>query len=569
MSHSLTSKDLGSLTAYGDAINGGYNGTRESFYASLFSQNEFTLPVNPSVKPDECTMFIYDVQGDRESVTIPSYSGSDIVYDGESHTVTFEDIDTELMNVSGTFTATNAGTYYAEFTLKDTSSYKWSDGGIWKERIPWTIEKMAGVLTLSNNNVVVTDESTTKTITFTASNTVTIEVLDNTLATASISGNTITVTVVTGAVGDTKMIVTCAESENQAGVVKEVGIYANYAPVYGATWDGTYTPTWTRTDSASLMVDPVPYVDDGETVPSSPFDEIMPWAGMVEVEDDNAGTLVTIPKYYYSCTKDGTAMTLKISPIPFEGSHVSPRHADCGDGYGERDVVYIGKYLCDENYKSTSGVNSLTNKTRAQFRDGIHALGADIWQCDYAMYWTLRFLFLAEISSWDYYNKIGNSYNTPWANGMTDSIPYHTGTTGATRASAGRTKYRNIEIGGRKEIIDGISLSSYIYCQTDPSKFSDTTSQYTRIGSCASKDEGYIRSFLVPSTVSGYEWALLPDNCNATSAAQYACAYWNYYRTRLYPYADISKNRPFFSQYYANTNESSYLGGRLMKLPQG
>ena len=567
MSHFLNSKDIGSITAYGDAITGGYEDSKETFYSFILNQGEFTLPINPSIKPDECTMYIDDVQGDREDVTIPTYASGKIVYDGESHTVVFDDVDTELMNVGGTFTATNAGTYYAEFTLKDTNTYQWTDGGIWKQRLPWTINKMAGVLTLSDSMVILNDETTTKTITFTASNTVTVEVQDTTLATATVSGNSIVVTMVSGAVGDTKLIVTCAESANQEGVVRELGVYANFTPVYGANWAGGSSSVWTRTDDSALFAEPVAYVNDGQTTPSSPFDNIMPWAGMVEVDDPVCGKLIAIPKYYYLWEKNGTAMSLKISPVPFEGSHVSPRHADCGDGQGERDIVYIGKYLCDSEYRSTTNTTVLCGKTRAEFRAGIHNLGSDIWQCDFSMYWTWRMLYLVEYANWNYVSTIGYTRpsNSTILLGTTDAIPYHTGTTAASRDTREVTKYRGIELHCYDESMDGITLNTYVYVTSNPTKFSDGTTGYERIGSCASKDEGHIQAYNAPPTISGYEWAIVPYNCNATYQT-YVCAYWNYYRTRKYPAISNYNGRPTFSMYWQNDNYKT-MGSRLMKLP--
>ena len=45
------------------------------------------------------------------------------------------------MTVSGTTSATNAGTYSATFTLKDTTNYKWSDGTTAAKTVSWTINK--------------------------------------------------------------------------------------------------------------------------------------------------------------------------------------------------------------------------------------------------------------------------------------------------------------------------------------------------------------------------------------------------------------------------------------------
>ena len=49
-------------------------------------------------------------------------------------------------------------------------------------------------------------------------------------------------------------------------------------------------------------------------------------------------------------------MKLQISDSEQTGFLVSPAHADRGDGSGERDYVYVGRYHCGSpNFKSVSG----------------------------------------------------------------------------------------------------------------------------------------------------------------------------------------------------------------------
>lgn len=125
--------------------------------------------------------------------------------------------------------------------------------------------------------------------------------------------------------------------------------------IFGVTWDGSSSTSLTRTDDAVDFPDPVPYIS-GATSYSSPFDNIMPWSGMVKVEDSEAGTLVEIPKFWYKLTKDGSALSIQITNQETDGFSVSPAHMDRGDGKGERDVVYIGRYHCGSTaYKSAAG----------------------------------------------------------------------------------------------------------------------------------------------------------------------------------------------------------------------
>lgn len=131
-----------------------------------------------------------------------------------------------------------------------------------------------------------------------------------------------------------------------------VNVKLAYRHVYGVVWDGTSTTVWSRTGEAASFVNPTPY-RAGATNYGSPFDNLYPWSGMVRVTDAVAGELVAIPKFWYKWTKSGNSLKLQIADKETDGFHVSPAHADRGDGKGERDIVYIGRYHCNtNNYKS-------------------------------------------------------------------------------------------------------------------------------------------------------------------------------------------------------------------------
>lgn len=96
----------------------------------------------------------------------------------------------------------------------------------------------------------------------------------------------------------------------------------------------------------------MPYVA-GQSKYGSPFDNLMPWSGMVRSSDPAAGELVAIPKFWFKWTKSGSRLKLQIADKATPGFHVSPAHADRGDGKGERNTVYIGRYHCHtSNWKS-------------------------------------------------------------------------------------------------------------------------------------------------------------------------------------------------------------------------
>ncbi len=293
-------------------------------------------------------------------------------------------------------------------------------------------------------------------------------------------------------------------------------LFEKYTPepkIYGAEWSGESSTSWVRTDDAIGFAEPSPAVNNGTG--SSPFDDIMPWSGMRRVTDSNAGELVEIPKFYYKWTRDGAKMKLQIADWQFEGSLVSPAHADRGDGTGERNYVYVGRYHCSSSdYKSTTGVLPKMSTTRANFRTSIHNLGTKIWQWDYAMLWAIRMLYLVEYADWNSQAKIGYGGGNGSAAenvGSTDAMTYHTGTNAANRNTYGHVQYRYIEDlwGNAYDWCDGIYFSSAnVYTIKNPSSFSDTTGG--TLVCTRTTSSGCISAWTNPSA-SGFEYALYPS----------------------------------------------------------
>lgn len=253
--------------------------------------------------------------------------------------------------------------------------------------------------------------------------------------------------------------------------------------IYGVEWDGTASRVWSRTDDAANFTNPVPYYGNITSEPSSPFDNRMPWAGMT-VEERTGGTMVKIPKFWYKLTQDGDSIQVKITNVAAEGYHVSPAHMDRGDGGGERDVVYIGRYHCGTGYKSVA-TSPLNNITRATARTSIHNLGSNIWQMDFAIRFTIWLLYIVEFANWDSQYVIGaggGNGNSKEIMGYTDSMPYHTGTMANSRAVTGcNTQYRNIEglWDNEYDWLDGCYYTPYnpttMHIILNPASFSDNT----------------------------------------------------------------------------------------------
>ena len=352
-----------------------------------------------------------------------------------------------------------------------------------------------------------------------------------------------------------------------------VNVKLAYRHIYGVVWDGTSTTVWSRTDEAASFVNPTPY-RAGATSYGSPFDNLYPWSGMVRVTDAVAGELVAIPKFWYKWTKSGNSLKLQIADKETDGFHVSPAHADRGDGKGERDIVYIGRYHCNtNNYKSQSGVKPKANITRSTARTSIHNLGSNIWQSDIQMRMTIWMLYLVEFADWNSQKTIGKGCGNNSATenmGYTDSMPYHTGTTLASRDSYGiGTQYRYIE--GLWDNVydwgDGCYYNSNgLNIINTPSSFSDNSSG-TAVGVPSS---GWPSAFTV-ATVAGLEWVIYPT-ASGGSETTYSADYWNFNASGpcLYFGGNYGQGG-YYGLFCVYCNSASYssagIGCRLQKLP--
>lgn len=509
----------------------------------------------------------------KANITVPTQSGS-LTYNGGPQSPTWNNYDTAEMTIGGVTSGTNAGSYNAQFSLKDTVGTQWADGTTGDKTVAWSIQKAAGSLSLSPTSMTLDADNPSKTITVTRSGTGAISAQSSApdVASVSVSGNKITVTGHEN--GDVTVTVkVAADSNYNAPAAKTCSVTVSFAQIYGVQWDGTAATTWSRTDAAETFVNPTPAVNNGNG--SSPFDTIMPWAGMVVEDDATAGKLVKIPKYWFKWTRSGNGMKLQISNGPEAGFHVSPAHADRGDGKGERDYVYVGRYHCNTSYKSQAGSQPAASMTRAQARSNIHNLGSTYWQYDFAMYWTIMMLYLVEYANWNSQATIGygcSPSNAKFNMGATDNMVYHTGTSAASRTTYGSVQYRHIE--GLWDNVydwcDGIRFSgSTVYCIANPASFSDTSGG-TNVGTRATSS-GWISGWTNP-TADGFEYALYP-NAVSGSESTYVCDYCYYNASgvvlRVGGNYGQGQYHGAFCLYGSNTASSANagIGCRLQKLP--
>ena len=339
--------------------------------------------------------------------------------------------------------------------------------------------------------------------------------------------------------------------------------------VYGVHWDGGSSAAMTRTDDSANFASPT--IGTGTTSGSSPFDNCYPWCDM-KIVNDGDNVLVAIPKFWYKWTANGSALSLQISDRQMPNFHVSPMHSDRVDGAGERDIAYIGKYKCASDYKSKAGYAPKASISIGTARTNIAKLGDGYYQQDYASFWTIRMLFLVEFATWDSQSVLQNTTNfDSLANivtGGTSSMSYHTGVS----ANGLSVQYRYIEDPWENflEWVDGLYFNgTSVYCINNPDRFA-VGSNGIKIGT-RSTGYGYIKSWTIP-TVSGYEWALIPNEI--TDSESYICDGYYYVSTGTVVYIGGARSAWgvhgafFIYTDFTASSESTVITSRLMKLPQ-
>lgn len=537
--------------------------TGGSFTTTLPRLGEWTVTASLAGLTTDDTITV-DVVGGKYTLTLPYFAATLNV------TTAPDAVVTATLSTGKAYTATADSSGNASVRIKRSGTYtvQASKGSATSD--------IAEVEILENGETyTATARFCTLTLTAPVGSTLTATCGDNTM-TATVTGDAGTGTVkLYPPVLGTWSITAAKDGETTTETVaatayKDYAVELAYVHIYGASWDGTSTTKWSRTDEAAEFTDPVPYVA-GASSYGSPFDSLQPWAGMVKSER-TGGTMVAIPKFWYKLEQNGAGMTIKIADRAVEGYSVSPAHMDRGDGHGERDVVYIGRYHCNSSYKSGTG-SPKVNMTRSSARANIHSLGSAIWQSDFAMRFTLWLLYIVEFADWNSQAKIGygcSPSSSAFTMGYTDSMPYHTGTNQSSRATYGGTQYRNIE--GLWDNVwdwcdgcynDGNGLNIVL----NPSKFSDS-SNGTAVGV---PSNGWPSAFKVKAN-GGFPM-FIPTSASGNDAT-YSCDYWVF--DSSYPclcvggcYGHYSNYGLFFVYYSTASGCGGSVGCRLQELPNG
>lgn len=353
---------------------------------------------------------------------------------------------------------------------------------------------------------------------------------------------------------------------------------------YGVSWAGGSSTQFSRLDEAVLFDDPIPGV--GATDGSSPFDEIMPWAGMKEfnvINDKIAyekgvdpefsrtayDTVVSIPRFWFKVVATGSEWQLHIANGPMDGYIEHP-------AFEGKDCIYYGKYMCGDGYVSKSAVKPLVNVTRATVRSNARNKGAHWDTLNIAAWSAVTMLFLVEYADWNSQSVVGRGYTSGSSVincGGTDSMAYHTGRPAGTDGQTS-IAYRGIEDlwGNAWQWVDGINFSgTQAYYCLDRSQFGDDKSAGYQMLSyaCCSGSEAFPRTHGVDAAAP---WLFLPTSSGGSNASYIPDGWWTSSGWRVLGvgghFGDgLSAGLLARSAFDASSGAYAHTGGRLLYIP--
>jgi len=172
---------------------------------------------------------LYDIAFAEVIELVPSQSGS-LTYSGSAKSPTWANYDSTKLQIGGTTSATNAGTYAATFTPWD--GFTWADGSVSAKSVNWTIGKAAGSVSLSKTSISIsgTGKTATFTVTRSGNGTISVESSSTSKVTVSLSGTTVTVKSV--ATGSATITVSVAEGTNHKAASKTCSVTVTTPVMY-------------------------------------------------------------------------------------------------------------------------------------------------------------------------------------------------------------------------------------------------------------------------------------------------------------------------------------------------
>lgn len=171
---------------------------------------------------------------EREGIPIPTLTTS-LTYNGQAQTPAWNNYDSAKIDISGDTTGTNAGNYSTTFSVK--AGYKWDDGSDAPKTIEWSIGKATPTLSLNPTSLTLVGTTPkTSTITYNGDGVLSAQSNSSSIATASISGTTLSVTA--ARTGSTTITVTAAAGTNYNSASASLSVSAIYAVSFATdSWE--------------------------------------------------------------------------------------------------------------------------------------------------------------------------------------------------------------------------------------------------------------------------------------------------------------------------------------------
>lgn len=219
------------LRMYGttSAVNAG------NYYASFQPINGYTwADGSVSVKNVMWTI-------SKKLVPIPIPLQTHFNYDGTQKEVVFNNLDTQSVTLTNS-KATNTGTYNVLATLNDTVNTCWTDGTTIQRAWQYEIVGNENVVTLSKSTVTFNASTDTDTVTVSSSSggAITVESTDETIVSASVNGNTITLVPSTALIkGTASVIVTVDGGASYVTGTATITVNKNYGITFVSWADGS------------------------------------------------------------------------------------------------------------------------------------------------------------------------------------------------------------------------------------------------------------------------------------------------------------------------------------------
>ena len=181
-----------------------------------------------------------DAENDETKITVegggttivqkPTVSVGSYTYNGSAQgpTITWQG-DMASNCVITNATKTDAGTYTLTIALKNTNTMVWQDMTTASLTYEYTISKANQTLTLSKNSVTLDPNTLTDTVTVSgAQTTLSATTSDNTVATASVSGGTVTISNVNENNGSATITLTAESTNNYNSATASISVTASF-----------------------------------------------------------------------------------------------------------------------------------------------------------------------------------------------------------------------------------------------------------------------------------------------------------------------------------------------------